>query len=151
MKKIKYVFLIFSVFFASCENQDWEFPDFEYQTVYFAHQYPVRTITLGDDIYDNSMDNEWKFSIMATTGGVYESGTVTIDVAVDNALCDGLLFSDNGDEVVAMPANYYTMASNQIVIPKGEIVGGVEVQLTEAFFADPLAIQNNYVIPVIMT
>lgn len=151
MKNIKYLLLVFSIFLASCENQDWEFPDFEYQTVYFAHQYPVRTITLGDDIYDNSLDNEWKFKIMATTGGVYESGAVTIDIEVDNSLCEGLLFSENGDEVVAMPAEYYSLAANQIVIPKGELVGGVEVQLSEAFFADPLAIKNTYVVPLVMT
>lgn len=150
MKNIQYVFLIFAVFFASCKNQDWEFPDFDYQTVYFANQYPVRTITLGDDIYDNSLDNEWKFQIMATTGGVYESGTVGIDIEVDNSLANGLVFG-NGDDVIAMPNEYYTLASNQIVIPKGKLVGGIEVQLTEAFFADPLAIQNTYVIPVVMT
>lgn len=151
MKNIQYVFLIFAVFFASCKNQDWEFPDFDYQTVYFAHQYPVRTITLGEDLYDTSLDNEWKFQIMATTGGVYESGTVGIDIEVDNSLVNGLLFSNGGSNVVAMPSTYYTLASNQIVIPKGKLVGGVEVQLTEAFFADPLAIHNTYVIPVLMT
>ena len=50
-----------------------------------------------------------------------------------------------------MPRDYYTLASNQILIKKGEISGGVEVQLTDKFFADPLAIENNYVIPLIMT
>jgi hypothetical protein len=150
MKNIQYVFLIFAVFFASCKNQDWEFPDFDYQTVYFAHQYPVRTITLGDDIYDTSLDNEWKFQIMATTGGVYESGTVGIDIEVDNSLVNGLEFG-NGNDIIAMPNEYYTLSSNQIVIPKGKLVGGVEVQLTQAFFNDPLAIHNNYVIPVVMT
>lgn len=150
MKNILYAFLVGSVFLASCENQDWEFPDFEYQTVYFAHQYPVRTITLGDDIYDNSLDNQWKFQIMATTGGVYESGTVGIDIEVDNNLVNGWKF-ENGNDFIAMPSNYYTLSSNQIVIPKGKLVGGVEVQLTQAFFNDPLAIHNNYVVPVIMT
>ena len=37
-----------------------------------------------------------------------------------------------------------------MVIPPGRVVGGVVVQLTEAFFADPLALDNNYVIPVRM-
>ena len=27
----------------SCENEDWEFPDFNYTTTYFPYQYPVRT------------------------------------------------------------------------------------------------------------
>lgn len=145
------LFLFISILFASCENEDWDFPDFEYQTVYFAHQYPVRTITLGEDIFDTSLDNEWKFKIMATTGGVYENpNDVTIDITVDNSLVDGLAFESGGD-ILAMPGNYYDMAADNIVIPKGSIVGGVEVQLTDAFFADPLAINRNYVIPVRMT
>lgn len=151
MKNYIYIFLGLAAVSISCENADWEFDDYEYQTVYFASQYPVRTITLGDDIYDTSLDNEWKCSIMATTGGVYEvEENVTIDIEVDNSMCEGFEF-ENGDDVVAMPDNYYTLSSNQIVIPKGELTGGVEVQLTEAFFADPLALRNTYVIPVRMT
>lgn len=50
-----------------------------------------------------------------------------------------------------MPANYYTLAANKIVIPKGSLVGGVDVQLTDAFFADPLAVNTTYVIPLTMT
>lgn len=153
MKKIIYTLLMLSASLISCENGDWEFPDFERQTVYFAHQYPVRTITLGEDIFDTSLDNEWKCKIMATTGGVYEANqNVTIDIVVDNSMCQGFVFSNTGgDQVIAMPDNYYTLASNQIIIPKGELIGGVEVQLTAAFFADPLAIKNTYVIPVRMT
>ena len=150
MKNIAYLFsvLLISIFFVSCENEDWEFPDFDYQTVYFAHQYPVRTITLGEDIFDTSLDNEWKFQIMATTGGIYENEQyVIIDITVDNTLVDGLAFS-NGGEIRAMPVNYYTLASDNIVIPKGIVTGGVEVQLTEASFANPLSIHRNYVIPV---
>lgn len=151
-KNINYILLTLTVVFASCQNQDWEFPDFDYQTVYFAHQYPVRTITLGEDIFDTSLDNEWKFKIMATTGGVYENDRdITIGVEVDNELAQGLVFSGTGQDVRAMPASYYTLASNQIVIPKGQLTGGVEMQLTEAFFADSLAIGNAYVIPVKMT
>ncbi|UJH90791.1 DUF5627 domain-containing protein [Antarcticibacterium sp. 1MA-6-2] len=153
MKKIAYLFsiLFVSIFFVSCENEDWEFPDFEYQTVYFAHQYPVRTITLGEDIFDTTLDNEWKFQIMATTGGVYENvNDVIIDITVDNNLVNDLAFA-NGGEVLAMPGNYYSLASDNIIIPKGRVTGGVEVQLTEAFFADSLSIHRNYVIPVRMT
>lgn len=153
MKNIGYVLLMFAALLTSCENGDWEFPDFDHQTVYFAHQYPVRTITLGEDIFDTSLDNEWKCKIMATTGGVYEANqNVTIDIVVDDAMCQGLVFDNTGGEqVMAMPGNYYTLSSNQIVIPKGELIGGVEVQLTGDFFADPLALKNTYVIPVRMT
>jgi hypothetical protein len=139
--------------FSSCTNDEWEFPDFDYTTVYFSYQYPVRILTLGEDnLYDTSLDNEHKCKIMATVGGAYTNKTdITIDIEVSNDLCHNLLFKPDGDPVIPMPSNYYSLASNKIVIPKGEIVGGVEVQLTDAFFADPEAIKNTYVIPVVMT
>ena len=89
---------------------------------------------------------------MATLGGVYSNDKdVTIDVEVANPLTTGLLFKAAGDNVLPMPSNYYTLLSNKIVIAKGKITGGVDVQLTDAFFADPLAIKNTYVIPLKMT
>ena len=84
-------------------------------------------------------------------GGVYENQTnPTVDIEVDNSLCDNLKFS-TGEDVVPMPAEYYTLASNQIVIPQGQISGGVEVQLTDAFFADPKSLETTYVIPLVMS
>lgn len=45
MKKLFYLFsLLALVSFSSCENGDWSFPDYGTTTVYFAYQYPVRTI-----------------------------------------------------------------------------------------------------------
>lgn len=152
MKNITKSILLLGVWvlLASCENEDWEFPDYDYQTVYFAHQYPVRTITLGEDIFDTSLDNEWKIQIMATTGGVYENKQdVIIDVSVDNSLVQGFSF-ENAGPIIAMPDSYYTMKSNQIVIPNGEIIGGVEVEFSSAFFQDSLSLQRNYVIPLRM-
>jgi hypothetical protein len=152
---MKYTYIL-SVFFlavlASCENQDVDYEDYDYQTVYFAYQSPVKTITLGDDIYSTSLDNEYKFEIEGTVGGVYEKSDneITISIQVDNSLCEGLYF-ESGDKIVAMPSSYYTLASDKIVIPKGDVSGKVVVQLTDAFFADPLAIKNTYVIPLIMT
>lgn len=151
-KKICFGFLILLAgVFTACQNQDWEFPDFDYQTVYFAYQYPVRTITLGDDIVDTSLDNEHKFRIMATTGGVYDNKQdVVIEVMVDNSLSEGLLFSAGGNDVITMPTNYYKMSGENIVIPKGSLIGGVEIELTSDFFADPLSLRNTYVIPMRM-
>ncbi len=151
MKKLILILPVLLGILSSCENGDWEFDDFDYQTVYFAYQTPVRTITLGEDYFDNSLDNEHKFEIMATTGGVYEnSGDIVIDFVVDNDLCNNLTFG-GGADVLPMPEEYYSIAENEIVIPSGELAGGVEVQLTDAFFEDPLALSNNYVIPVQMT
>lgn len=151
MKKILFAMVVLAVL-VSC-NKDRDFPDYAYQTVYFAYQYPVRTITFGEDVFDTQLDNQRKCRIMATTGGVYYSKKdVAIGIAVDNSLLgNGLLFRSGGDEVLPMPSNYYTLSANQIVIPTGELAGGVDVQLTDAFFADAKAIKNTYVIPVRMT
>ena len=151
MKKILIVSLIVSALFASCKNEDWEFPDYEFQSVYFAYQGPVRTITFGEDVFDTSLDNDRKCEIMAVTGGVYKNKSdITIGVQVDNSLASNMAFNTGGD-ILAMPSNYYSLASDKIVIPKGKITGGVQVQLTEAFFADPLSLKNTYVIPLRMT
>jgi hypothetical protein len=92
---------------------------------------------------------------MATLGGVYENkNDITINVVVDNSLCDNLsMVSATFDTraAVAMPGNYYSLPPGmQIVIPSGELMGGIEVQLNDAFFADPLALQNTYIIPLRM-
>ena len=138
--------------FVSCQNEDWEFPDFDYTTAYFPYQFPVRTLVLGDYYFDNKDDNEHKFMIGATMGGVYKNkGDVTIDIVVDQTLTNNLVNGNTGNQpILAMPANYYTLASNKIIIPKGQTYGLVEVQLTPDFFADPLAIGQNYVIPLRM-
>ncbi len=39
----------------------------------------------------------------------------------------------------------------QIIVPVGKVLGGVEVQFTDAFFYDPKTIQTAYVIPLRMT
>ncbi len=153
MKKIVFISLVILSLLTACHNQDWEFDDYDYTTVYFAYQTPVRTIVLGDDIYDNSLDNEHKCTIYATMGGVYENTEDRIlDVVVDNSLCDNLYFSETGKSVTPMPDNYYTLpqdgSSQQITIESGSMVGGLEVQLSDAFFADEDAISNTYVIPL---
>lgn len=137
---------------ASC-NKDAVFPDFDYSTVYFASQYPLRTVVLGEDLFvDNTLDNQRKVSIKATLGGVYDSKKdVLIDFRVDETLLNSLFFSNGGVKIEAMPTQYYQLAANRITIPKGNILGGVDVQLTDAFFADPKALTRNYVIPLVMT
>ena len=57
--------------FTSCENKEVEFDDFDYQTVYFAKQTPIRTIVLGDNVYPTELDNQHQFEVYATVGGVW--------------------------------------------------------------------------------
>jgi len=145
---------VLSLTCASCYNADHDFPDFEDgTTAYFAYQFPVRTLVLGNDIYDNSLDNAHKCQIWSTMGGAYGGRDAYVDIAVDESLCDNLWFVDAGGNpnyrVLPMPSNYYTLASN--VIPyKGDPRGYVEVQFTDAFFNDPKSIEETYVIPLVM-
>lgn len=158
MKLKKYIYGAvlgaFALTSASC-NQDHEFPDFEGgTTAYFAYQDPVRTLVLGNDIYDNSLDNAHKCQIWATMGGAYKGRNAIVDIVVDESLCNNLWFIDAGgnpsNPVLPMPKNYYSLASNSISY-NGDARGYVEVQFTDAFFNDPKAIENTYVIPLLMT
>ena len=138
---------------ASCHNREQIFPDYDGGiTAYFAYQYPVRTIVLGEsETFNTDLDNQGKCIIYGTMGGAYEGKDIVIDVEVDNTLTNNLFFDAGGkNPVKAMPAEYYTLSGNQLVYG-GKHMGGVEVQLTDAFFADPDAIKNTYVIPVQMT
>jgi hypothetical protein len=153
MKRTFVIAGMLMVILAAC-NKDWSFPDYKYTSVYFPYQSPVRTLVLGKDLYDNTLDNQHKFIIMATMGGVYENKkNITLGVALDESLAAKLKFgSATGDTLKAMPANYYTLPKDmKIVIPEGKMMGGLEIQLTDAFFQDPLAVKNTYVIPLKIT
>jgi hypothetical protein len=71
MKMNKYYFGfavgLISILTGCIKNQDISHPDFDYQTVYFGTQFPIRTVELGEDLFiDNSLDNQHKVLINAT-------------------------------------------------------------------------------------
>ena len=135
---------------TSCKNGSADFPDYEGgTTVYFAYQYPVRTIVLGDDEYDTTLDKQHKCLIKATFGGSYNGSNGSVQVAVDPTLVNNLTFED-GTPVKAMPEGYYQLSPTTLSF-NGTMNGTAEVQLTDAFFNDPDAIKNTYVIPLVMT
>ena len=143
-----------SLTLASCYNTEQEFPDYEGgTTAYFAYQYPVRTLVLGNDIYDNTLDNQHKCQIWSTMGGAYGGRNAYVEIAVDESLCNNLWFVDDGGNpsspVLPMPSSYYNLSSNEIAY-KGDSRGYVEVQFTDAFFNDPKSVENTYVIPLVM-
>ena len=140
MKLKKYIYGValgtLSLTLASCYNADKEFPDFQDgTTAYFAYQFPVRTIILGNDIYDNSLDNAHKCQIWSTMGGAYGGRNAVVDFIVDESLCENL--------------HHYELLGNTIPY-NGDSRGYVEVQLKQAFFDDPKSIENTYVIPLRM-
>jgi hypothetical protein len=143
--------LLASPLFTSCENADDDFANFDYSTVYFSRQYPIRTVVLGnDEEADNTLDNNHQIQIWATIGGMRSNGGKTVvDIAVDNSLCNNLYFKDD-KAVKPMPEAYYKLLDNKIVM-NGNLEAGVTIQLTDAFFADADAVNETYVIPVRMT
>lgn len=148
---------IASIALVSCKNEDVVYPDFDYQTVYFANQYPARTVELGEDLFvDNSMDNLHQVTIKATMGGTQDNTKDrVIEYVVDTTLCHNLYFASgttSGSKILPMPSNYYTLTpSDKITIPSGSVLGGTVVQLADAFFADPKSLVNTYAIPLRMT
>lgn len=148
MKKIL-IIITLVVGLTACHNEENSFPDYSYTSAYFPYQYPVRTLVLGDYIYDNTNDNNHQFLISAAFGGVYSNNQDRVlDIKVDESLCNKVLFPST-DTMRLMPSSYYTLSStDKLIIPKGKFNGNIVVQLNEAFFNDPLAIKGNYVIPV---
>lgn len=157
MKKIVKLLLcivLLQTVLLSCENQDREFPDFAYTTTYFPYQYPVRTLVLGDYYFDNESDNDLKFAISATMGGVYENKEDRlIDFVIDESLVENMYIGSQ--QLLPLPSQYYQLShSSRIIIPKGKLAGSVYVQLTDEFFADPGAVGPTgtiYVVPLRIT
>lgn len=149
MKKSLITVCTVSLLLGGCHNGDVEFPDYVKQTIYFAKQTPVRTVTLGDEEYvDNTLDNEHAVIVKAVLGGVNTNKKQRwATVTVDPSLCSTILFSD-GSPVKALPESYYNLASDRLTIEKGELLGGVRVNLTDAYFADPDAVNVTYVLPL---
>jgi len=151
MKKIFYL-LGLSLAIYSCSNRDIEFRDYNYQGVFFPYQTPLRTLMLGDEVIgDNTIDREHAFSIGASIGGMYENTKdreVSIELAPELAqnITDG-----DGNPLEILPSNYYNATFDKLIIPAGSFIGKTRVDLTDAFFEDPLTTGLHYVIPVRMT
>lgn len=138
---------------ASCESSDVSFPDYQGGvSVYFAYQTPVRSMMLGIDDLGSTADNDTHTcKIYGTMGGAYNGKNIKVDIAVDESLCKDLYFDKNCTKPVeVMPQSYYELKGN-VLDYAGDIKGGVEVKLTDAFFADPKSTTVNYVIPVVMS
>lgn len=153
MKISKYLSMaalgILALGFNSCENGNQEFPDYEGgTTVYYPYQYIERSVVLGnDESRDNTDDNNHVLYIVSTMGGAYNGKNITLNVDVDNSLCDNLYFEDGVTPVKPMPSNYYTIPTKTVAY-NGKLQGRLQVKLEDAFFADPDCAKNTYVIPV---
>jgi hypothetical protein len=147
MRRIGYLLIIAAVL-VGCENQEKEFPDFDYTAVYFPIQFPVRTLILGEDRFDNSMDQELNFDMGVAIGGMYSNTrNWSVGFTIDESLCDSL-----GNNVQALPQSLYTLnPASEATISSGSFSGLINVQLTDNFLTDTLAVGNYYVIPLRIT
>jgi hypothetical protein len=154
------VYIPLFMLFISCDSSDIKYDDFDYQTVYFPVQNPVRTIVLGDQIRsDNSIDLEKAFTIAANVGGLYENKetrTLAIRLAPELVPRDPLTLlitnTTPADTLQVLPESYYKASSlSEIVIPAGKFDGRIRIDLTDAFFNDPKSVTLKYVLPLIIT
>lgn len=144
-----------TMIFASCTNDDKVFSDYTKQAVYFPIQYPVRTIVLGEDRLDNTIDLEHAFSIGASVGGMYENKkdwTINFGLAPEYMTkIEGKNFNNIQGPIKMLPADYYSIVTNAdstMIIPKGSFNSSLRVNLTDAFFNDPKSVGLYYVLPL---
>jgi len=149
------LFLIIAVVLGilACENQDTEFEDFGTTACYFPFQTPARTLILGRyDLGFNDNDNDHRFEIGVTMGGVYENKE---DRRVYFELAPQLM--EGHDSIVkVLPESYYTIeTTSPVTILAGSTKGRIMVQLHDAFFDDTLSFaplnQVYYVVPLLIT
>ena len=135
----------------ACSNDETNFSDFESKVVYFPAQYPLRTLSLGNnDYFDNSLDNELRFNIGIILSGAYENKS---DYIVTYEMDDSLtlnVFTQDGDTIKPMPNEYYKIkpTGGQVTIPSGSRRGLIEVQLDSSFLYDAFATGARYVVPL---
>ena len=155
-KSTLFLIVTLALLTTSCKNEAIEFPDYGTEAVYFPIQYPVRTLVLGEDRLDNTIDREHAFSIGVSLGGMYDNKKDRrVDFRVDPTLLNHVQATDATNNVVLvkeLPAAYYSISpSSSITIPKGSFSGLARVQLTDAFFNDPNTYRFYYVLPLRIT
>lgn len=152
--KIKILFAVSTILLVSaCQNEPVTFKDYDFTGTYFAWQYPVRTLVLGESLYyDNSNDMKHQFEIKASMAGVYENKkNINVEFEIDPSLADSLAIKVGNDTVrlKVLPSNYFeAITASNFVIPAGSFNGGFTIKLTDAFFNDPLSATNKYILPV---
>lgn len=127
---------------SGCSKYDNYVEDFDFTSVYFGTQKPLRTVVARDPM-------QIKFGV--AMGGVREN---TKDQWVKFKLDPSLLNTVGGaNAFTLLPKSYYEMVlsngDSTIIIPAGKIIGDVVLKIKKsAFTADPLAVTNNYALPI---
>ena len=156
---IKYLIICAIAFsLLACENQENNFDDFGSTSVYFPFQTPARTLIRGKyDLGFNDNDNNGRFEIGVVMSGVYNNDIdrrVHFELAPE--LIDAAALGVDTVNVKILPTSYYTIEQESpVTIPSGSTNGRIPVQLSDAFFDDPLSFAEfeevHYVIPLRIT
>lgn len=128
--------------------------DYDFNTVYFAKQINTRTVVVGEG---------QKIKIGAVLAGVMENKkNRNVHFEFDNSLANADVLSkmkgsepyikeavSGVKELKPLPADYFTLSNDEtIVIPKGDHLGTIDLQVTDKFISDPATLKATYVLPL---
>lgn len=141
MKIIKFIgaFFIMATMLTSCYEEYVE--DFDYTTVYFGTQKPLRTIVARDVM---------EFEVGVTLGGMrVDDGSYEVNFKVDTNLLNVI---PEASGFKALPEAYYTLGNASSFNIIKDHMRVVNVALNKAAFtSDPLALNETYALPLQIT
>jgi len=126
--------LLLAIAIGGCEDYEDYKTDFEYSSVYFPYQQPLRTVVMGEGL---------DFEVGVVLGGRRDNQQQeTVEYELDISLLAGT-------GLKLLPEDYYTLSDDsQMLIPAGSIHGRVTVDLDSAAFVDdPESYQTTYALP----
>ncbi len=147
MKNIFKLFVLTIMIFTtmqSCESYEDYVEDYDYISVYFGTQRPLRTIVARENM-------SFKLGV-ALAGKRENNATETTTFTIDPSLLSSV---ENADKFTLMPKDYYSMdlsesdGDSAFVIFPGSFIGDIVINLNkDKFTSDPLSIDATYAIPV---
>ena len=134
MKRLKNNFLIAFLLVSLTGCYDSFDKDFEYSTVYFASQKPLRTVIA---------DTDMKIKVGVAIGGMRKVNVNDwASFTIDPSLLVGTTFT-------LLPSSYYTLANDSMmkITNPNLAIADVEISFTDAFYNDPNSYQKFYALP----
>lgn len=151
----KYLFLILLISLTACYDD--YIKDYEYNAVYFTQQVNVRTFVVGEGmeikagvalggVRKNEKNRNVSFSLdnsLFTTHNILAAMKSGVDHIKNNL----------SDDIVPMPADYYSLSDNsKMIIKSGDHKGTVTIKADSAkFLADAKTLKAYYAIPFYIT
>jgi hypothetical protein len=131
--------------FAGCEQYENYIKDYDYSTVYFGAQKPLRTLVARTN------NDYLEFKIGVTLAGLRENNKgYTARFELDPEL---LNIVEGANQFTLLPAECYTIVNpdKTFVIPKGKFLGDCTVKIDKgAFVSLPGSLNNTYALPLIL-